>query len=66
MIQGYLIYVSEQPLENLTENLLGLGFGFGLFTNNGIFNLVYANGSTSDQGIKLANSIVQISFKTNF
>ncbi len=56
----------QDKTSNLTENLLGLGFGFGLFTNNGIFNLVYANGSTSDQGIKLANSIVQISFKTNF
>ena len=56
----------QDKTSNLTENLLGLGFGFGLFTNNGVFNLVYANGSTSDQGIKLANSIVQISFKTNF
>ena len=56
----------QDKTSNLTDNLLGLGFGFGLFTNNGIFNLVYANGSTSDQGIKLANSIVQISFKTNF
>jgi hypothetical protein len=56
----------QDKTSNLTENLLGLGFGFGLFTNNGIFNLVYANGSTSNQGIKLANSIVQISFKTNF
>ncbi len=56
----------QDKTSNLTENLLGLGFGFGLFTNNGIFNLIYANGSTSDQGIKLANSIVQISFKTNF
>lgn len=56
----------QDKTSNLTENLLGLGFGFGLFTNNGIFNLVYANGSTSDQGVKLANSIVQISFKTNF
>lgn len=56
----------QDKTSNLTENLLGLGFGFGLFTNNGVFNLVYANGSTSDQGVKLANSIVQISFKTNF
>ena len=56
----------QDKTSNLTENLLGLGFGFGLFTNNGIFNLVYANGSTSDQGIKLSNSIVQISYKTNF
>ncbi len=48
------------------DKLLGLGFGFGLFTKNGLFNLIYANGSTSDQAIKLSNSIVHISFKTNF
>lgn len=50
----------------LKDNLLGLGFGFGLLTKNGLFNLIYANGSTSEQAIKLSNSIVHISFKTNF
>lgn len=50
----------------IDDKLLGLGFGFGLFTKNGLFNLIYANGSTSDQAIKLSNSIVHISFKTNF
>lgn len=47
-------------------NLLGLGFGFGLLTKNGLFNIVYANGSTGNQQIKLSNSIVQISFKARF
>lgn len=47
-------------------SLLGLGFGFGLLTKTGLFNIVYANGSTKDQAIKLSNSIVHISFKTNF
>ena len=51
---------------NLQGSLLGLGFGFGMLTQNGLFQLVYANGSTDDQAIKLSNSIVQISFKTNF
>lgn len=46
--------------------LLGLGFGFGLLTKNGLFNIVYANGSTKNQAIKLSNSIVHISFKTTF
>jgi hypothetical protein len=46
--------------------LLGLGFGFGLLTKNGLFNIVYANGSAKDQAIKLSNSIVHISFKSNF
>ncbi|MBU7570753.1 MAG: hypothetical protein KAF41_08915 [Flavobacterium sp.] len=47
-------------------NLLGLGFGFGLLTKNGLFNIVYANGSTGEQQIKLSNSIVHISFKAKF
>jgi hemolysin activation/secretion protein len=51
---------------NIEEKLIGLGFGFGLFTKNGLVNLIYANGSTSDQTIKLSNSIVHISFKTEF
>ncbi|MGL2964519.1 hypothetical protein ACSVH2_11925 [Flavobacterium sp. RSB2_4_14] len=48
------------------ENLLGLGFGFGILSKNGLFNIVYANGSTSNQAIKLSNSIIHISFKANF
>jgi hypothetical protein len=47
-------------------SLLGLGFGFGLLTKNGLFNIVYANGSTDEQAIKLSNSIVHISFKAVF
>jgi len=48
------------------NNLLGLGFGFGLLTNTGLFNIIYANGSTKDQSIKLSNSIVHLSFKAKF
>lgn len=56
-----------QDKTNEIENkLIGIGFGFGLFSKNGLFNLIYANGSTSDQAIKISNSIVHISFKTNF
>lgn len=51
---------------NTRENLLGLGFGFGLLTKNGLFNIIYANGSTKNQDAKLSNSIVHISFKANF
>jgi hypothetical protein len=43
-----------------------LGFGFGLLTKNGLFNIVYANGSTGEQAIKLSSSIVHISFKAVF
>lgn len=51
---------------NNSGNLLGLGFGVGLLTKTGLFNLIYANGSTKEQAIKFSNSIVHISFKTNF
>ena len=59
---GYL----KDTTSNGNENLLGLGFGFGLLTKNGLFNIVYANGSTKEQAIKLSNSVVHISFKAVF
>ena len=49
-----------------TNRLLGLGAGFGILTNNGLFNLIYANGTIGDQSIKASNSIVHISFKAKF
>jgi hypothetical protein len=58
-------YYQDKTTE-LNDTLLGLGFGFGLSTKNGFFNLIYANGSTGDQAIQLSNSIVHISFKSNF
>ena len=58
-------YYQDQT-SNIKNNLLGLGFGFGLITKNGLFNLVYANGSTKNQNIKFGNSIVHISFKARF
>jgi outer membrane protein assembly factor BamA len=51
---------------NTSDSLLGLGFGIGLQTKNGLFNLVYANGSTKEQNAKLSNSIVHVSLKANF
>ncbi|WP_310554896.1 hypothetical protein [Flavobacterium sp.] len=56
----------QDKTSNTSNNLVGLGFGFGLLTKNGLFNLVYANGSTKNQTIKLSNSIVHISFKARF
>ncbi len=56
----------QDKTTNLKGNLLGLGFGFGLLTKNGLFNLVYANGSAKDQAIKLSNSMVHISLKARF
>lgn len=56
----------QDKTTNIKGNLLGLGFGFGLLTKNGLFNLVYANGSTKDQAIKFSSSIVHISLKASF
>lgn len=56
----------QDKTTDLNDTLLGLGFGFGLLTKNGFFNLIYANGSAGDQAIQLSNSIVHISFKSNF
>ncbi len=59
---GYL----QDKTTDSNQNLIGLGFGFGLLSKNGLFNLVYANGSTNEQAIKLSNSIIHISFKASF
>jgi hypothetical protein len=56
----------QDKANNSKDQLYGLGFGFGLLSNGGLFNLVYANGNTGSQTIKLSNSIIQISFKTYF
>lgn len=56
----------QDKTSNINDRLLGIGFGFGLLTKNGLLNLVYANGSTKEQNIKLSNSIIHISFKTIF
>lgn len=56
----------QDKTSNTGGSLIGLGLGFGLATKNGLFNIVYANGSTKEQEIKGSNSIVHISFKTQF
>ncbi|MSP85347.1 MAG: hypothetical protein EXR18_05935 [Flavobacteriaceae bacterium] len=56
----------KDTINTKSGTLLGLGFGFGLLTKNGLFNIIYANGSMKDQAIKLSNSIVHISFKSQF
>ena len=56
----------KDSTSNASGSLLGIGFGFGLLTKNGLLNLVYANGSTKDQAIQVSNSIVHLKFVTNF
>lgn len=58
-------YFQDKSTNN-QGNLFGLGLGFGLLTKNGILNLAYATGSSNDQAIVLANSIVHFSFRTKF
>ena len=57
---------AQDKTSNTDGNLFGIGFGIGLLSKNGFFNIVYANGNTNNQVIKLSNSIVHISFKANF
>lgn len=56
----------QDKTTQLNGNLLGLGFGFGILTKNGLLNIIYANGSSNNQAIKLSNSVVQISLKARF
>jgi hypothetical protein len=57
---------AEDNVTKTKNRLLGLGFGFGLLSGNGVFNLIYANGTTNAQAIKFSNSIVHVSFRTSF
>ena len=58
-------YFQDQA-NDIQERIYTLGFGFGLATQNGIFNLNYANGNSGANEFKLSNSIVHISFKAVF
>lgn len=56
----------KDTLSKENNNLLGFGFGFGLLTKSGFLNLIYANGSTKNQSIKLSNSLIHLSFRIYF
>jgi hypothetical protein len=56
----------EDATSKTSNQLLGLGFGFGLQTKNGLLNLIYATGTVGRQATKLNNAIVQMSFITKF
>ncbi|HEU4495587.1 MAG TPA: hypothetical protein VFR70_00905 [Flavobacterium sp.] len=58
-------YYQDKTAEN-EGNLLGIGLGFGLLTKNGLFKIVYANGSAGEQQIKFSNSVMHLSFQTKF
>jgi hypothetical protein len=56
----------QDKASNVNSKLFSIGFGMGLLTSGGLFNIIYANGNFEGQNIKLSNSIVHISFKTSF
>lgn len=56
----------ENRLLDTKNKLVGLGFGFGVLTQAGLFKLNYSNGSSKDQPIKLSNSKVHISLSATF
>lgn len=58
-------YMEDKTISK-TNKLLGIGLGFELLSENGLFHFIYSNGSANSENIKLSNSIIQISFKTNF
>ncbi|MGX7668025.1 hypothetical protein [Flavobacterium pedocola] len=56
----------QDKSSNFNDKILGFGFGFGLFTKSGLFNLIYANGSSKGQEIKLNNSIIHLKLSVFF
>jgi len=56
----------REPLSKFKGNLYSFGIGVGLNTAGGLFNLVYANGIQPEQDFKLSNSIIHLSYKTQF
>ncbi len=47
-------------------NLIGTGLGLGVLTKNGLLKFIYANGNSRGNNFGFSNSIVHLSFKTNF
>jgi outer membrane protein assembly factor BamA len=56
----------ENQIIATKNKLLGLGFGFGVLTQAGLFKLNYSNGSSENQTIKLSNSKIHISLSATF
>lgn len=66
-VHSVVDYGSYQDNSTKTKNnLLGLGFGAGILSKNGTLKIIYANGSSDTQAIKLANSVIHIQFNSIF
>jgi hypothetical protein len=56
--------LKNQPRDKTT--LLGLGFGLGVKTNNGLLKISIATGSPNDQKLEFSNTIIHLSYGVNF
>lgn len=52
--------------DSINDFLYSFGLGFGIQTNGGLFNIIYANGVQPNIDFKLSNSIFHLSYKTQF
>ena len=67
-IIDYSIF-TDSTLKNQANdktNLLGLGFGLAVKTNNGLLKISIASGSPSDQKIEFSNTIVHLNYGVSF
>ncbi|MFC4721437.1 hypothetical protein ACFO5O_03825 [Geojedonia litorea] len=56
----------ENQIIDVKDKLLGLGFGFGLLTQAGLFKLNYSSGNSENQEFTLSNSKIHISLSSTF
>ena len=58
-------YFEDKSTSN-NGTLLGIGFGIGLQTNNGILKIAISNGKTTQETFKFNNSIISIKYNIEF
>ena len=65
-ILDYGLFKNTSAKINITENLIGIGAGFGLQTKNGLLKLAVANGHKKKQQFEIYNTIIHISYNVKF
>lgn len=58
-------YYQDKTSQNFS-NLIGIGFGFGIQTKNGLLKLNFSNGATKNQKFHSSNTIVNINYNVIF
>ncbi len=56
----------EDDSANLSDNLTSFGFGIGLYTQTGLFRIIFANGKDSAQNFRFSNTKVHLSLSAKF